>query len=133
MSRGRIVLLLHGGRCTDCELRENREGGVALNSVGQPRRSKIYGYSMSGSCEGCGGTGVEIVGKVDVTDLMANLTAKQRFVLELRYGIRDGHKHTQQQVADLMGIAQRTVSEHEAAGMKKLRDVATKPPSKKTL
>lgn len=48
------------------------------------------------------------------------LTDRQRLVLELRYGLRDGVCYTQREVAALMGIARSTVNEYEQAAKKKL-------------
>ncbi len=39
----------------------------------------------------------------------ANLTPKQRFVIELRHGIRGGRPLTFQEIADLMGIKRQNV------------------------
>lgn len=54
------------------------------------------------------------------------LTEKQRFVMELRYGLVDGVVYTQKQVGLLMGISQKAVSNHEKAAKKKL-DRVLKP------
>ena len=56
------------------------------------------------------------------SDPMDVLTEKQRFVLELRYGIRDGFSYTQEEVARLMGISRQAVSKIELAAKKKLTD-----------
>lgn len=50
----------------------------------------------------------------------AGLTEKQRFVMELRYGLKDGVNYTQKQVSMLMGVSLKTVWEHEQAAKKKL-------------
>jgi len=57
------------------------------------------------------------------------LTERQRFVIELRYGIRDGVSYTQREVAALMGVDRKTVWEHEQAAIKKLEaDLKRTPP-----
>ena len=53
----------------------------------------------------------------------AGLTEKQRFVLELRLGIRDGRTHTLQEIASLMGVRHQSVSELEQAAKRKLERV----------
>ena len=51
------------------------------------------------------------------------LTDRQRFVIELRYGIRDGVCYTQREIARLMGITQKAVWKHEKYAKKKLNGV----------
>jgi RNA polymerase sigma factor (sigma-70 family) len=51
---------------------------------------------------------------------MGLLTARQRDVLELRYGIRSGREHTQKEVAAMLGISQPAVAQHEQAAQKRL-------------
>jgi len=58
----------------------------------------------------------------DLLDL-ARLTERQRFVIELRHGFRDGKSYTQQEIADFMGIDRSVVSRHESAAKKKLKKV----------
>jgi RNA polymerase sporulation-specific sigma factor len=52
---------------------------------------------------------------------MSALTARQRDVLELRYGINSGRGHTQVEVATMLGISQQTVAQHEQSAMCKVR------------
>lgn len=49
------------------------------------------------------------------------LTGKQRFVVELRYGLKDGEFYTFDEIAECMGVSIPTVWEHEMAALKKLR------------
>ena len=58
------------------------------------------------------------------------LTERQRFVMELRYGIRDGVCYTQREVATLMGVSLKTVWEHEQAAKKKLEENLKQTPVK---
>jgi len=51
---------------------------------------------------------------------MSLLTARQRDVLELRYGLRSGREHTQEEVADMLGISQQAVAQHEQAARVRL-------------
>lgn len=53
------------------------------------------------------------------------LTAKQRFVVELRFGLRDGTCYTLREIAECMGVAPRTVLEHQEAGLRKLARSST--------
>lgn len=54
---------------------------------------------------------------VDPLDL---LTERQRFVIELRYGLNDGLEYSQRDVAQLMGVSRSMVHQHERAAIKKL-------------
>lgn len=55
----------------------------------------------------------------DLLLAMEGLTPKQRFVIELRYGIRG--TYSQQEVADLMGITQQSVWELESNALGRMR------------
>jgi len=56
----------------------------------------------------------------DLADGLKTLTARQRLVFDLRYGLRDGNVYTQREVADLMGITQQAVNDFEKAAIKNL-------------
>ena len=58
----------------------------------------------------------------DIVDA-AGLTQKQRFVLNLRYGRRDGKRYTQREIAAFMGIRQQSVHDIEKAAKRKLEGV----------
>jgi len=49
------------------------------------------------------------------------LTTRQRFVVELRYGMRDGNVYSQQEIAEMMGISQQAVLDHEQAAISRLQ------------
>jgi DNA-directed RNA polymerase sigma subunit (sigma70/sigma32) len=55
----------------------------------------------------------------DILD-SAGLTDKQRFVIELRTGMRGGRKHTIREIATLMGVFPNSVFELERAAKRKL-------------
>ena len=65
----------------------------------------------------------------DDSDPLEILTDKQRFVIELRYGLRDELEYSQRQVADLMGISRSMVNQHEQAAIKKLRKYLRQAPA----
>jgi DNA-directed RNA polymerase sigma subunit (sigma70/sigma32) len=52
---------------------------------------------------------------------LGTLTGKQRFVVELRFGLRDGEFYTFEEIAEAMGISVPMVWKHEMAALKKLR------------
>ena len=58
------------------------------------------------------------------------LTEKQRFVVELRFGLRDGVCYSQREVAALMGIDRKTVWKHEQAAKKRLGEARKTGPQK---
>jgi RNA polymerase sigma factor (sigma-70 family) len=54
-------------------------------------------------------------------DALKILTTRQRFVIELRYGMRDGHIYSQAEIAEMMGITRQAVMDHEQAGIVRLQ------------
>lgn len=114
-----------GGVCRDCGIRD------ILTIDGLPRRHRWYGFRLSGSCEGCGGSGrasVRVSNLPLVIETLSRkkprpLTEKQRFVLELRHGLRDGYSYTQREVAAMMGISQEMVRKHEEAARGKIESL----------
>lgn len=58
----------------------------------------------------------------DVLD-QAGLTEKQRFVIELRHGMRGGVPLTLREIAELMGTSTQAVAQLEKAAKKKLEKV----------
>lgn len=61
-----------------------------------------------------------VIRDFDPRDVLHTLTAKQRFVVELRYGLKDGEVYTLEEIAEVMGIAIPNVWKHEHAALKKL-------------
>ena len=53
-------------------------------------------------------------------DALKVLTTRQRFVVELRYGMRDGNVYSQQEIAEMMGVTQQAVLTHEKAAVARL-------------
>jgi len=53
-------------------------------------------------------------------DALKHLTARQRFVVEMRYGMRDGEPYTLEDIAEVMGLDHKTVVEHEQAAIRRL-------------
>ncbi|MBX5464131.1 MAG: RNA polymerase sporulation sigma factor SigE [Clostridia bacterium] len=52
---------------------------------------------------------------------LARLSGRERKIIELRFGLRDGVEYTQKQVADLLGISQSYISRLEKRIMRRLR------------
>lgn len=53
--------------------------------------------------------------------VLEGLTDKQRFVLEMRTGARDGYTYTQREIAELMGVSTQAVFNLEHAALKKIK------------
>ena len=51
---------------------------------------------------------------------MRMLTERQKDVLELRFGIRNGRGYTQEEVGSMLGISREAVSQHEHAAQRRL-------------
>lgn len=54
---------------------------------------------------------------------MDSLTERQRFVIELRYGLRDGQPYAQEDIARLMGVSQQAIAGTERRALAALRRV----------
>ncbi|MHB8926960.1 MAG: RNA polymerase sporulation sigma factor SigE [Bacillota bacterium] len=52
---------------------------------------------------------------------IGRLTARERRIVELRFGLKDGQERTQKEVADLLGISQSYISRLEKRIIKRLR------------
>lgn len=59
--------------------------------------------------------------KENVRRAMRSLPARERRIIELRYGFWDGKEYTQNEVADMMGISQSYISRLEKRIIEKLR------------
>lgn len=57
-----------------------------------------------------------------VRQVLGNLPARERLVLEMRYGIADGTQHPQHEIARLLGISRSYVSRVETRAVKMLRE-----------
>lgn len=54
-------------------------------------------------------------------ELLSVLSERQRFVIEMRYGFRDGDEHTLEEVGDLLGVTRERVRQIEKKALKRLR------------
>ena len=72
-------------------------------------------------------TPVDIVSQSMLRERMASvlgsLSARERLVLELRYGIRDGKEYTLREAGEVMGITRERVRQIQATAMRHLRYV----------
>ncbi|MCY0880166.1 MAG: RNA polymerase sporulation sigma factor SigE [Firmicutes bacterium] len=63
----------------------------------------------------------EEVDRVLLTRALAKLTAREKRIMELRFGLVDGVERTQKEVADALGISQSYISRLEKRIIKRLR------------
>lgn len=63
----------------------------------------------------------EEVDRVLLRKAMAKLTGREKRIMELRFGLRDGRDRTQKEVADLLGISQSYISRLEKRIFKRLK------------
>ena len=61
---------------------------------------------------------------VNLWRALSGLTPKQRFVIDLRYGIGGNGQHTQDETASFMGISRQAVSRIEERALNRLRSGA---------
>lgn len=59
--------------------------------------------------------------------VLGELTPIQRFVVECRHGMRDGHEYRLREIARLMGRDYSTVREHYRSAVKRLKQADTPP------
>ena len=58
----------------------------------------------------------------ELHDALKRLTARQRFVIELRYGMRaDGERYAIEDIAEMMGVTFQAVAKHEQAALERLK------------
>lgn len=63
----------------------------------------------------------EEVDRALLAGALSRLTGREKRIMELRFGLRDGSEKTQKEVADLLGISQSYISRLEKRILKKLR------------
>jgi RNA polymerase primary sigma factor len=56
-----------------------------------------------------------------ISEVLRSLTPREREVIELRFGLRDGHPRTLEEVAQVYGITRERIRQIEARGLLKLR------------
>lgn len=63
----------------------------------------------------------EEVDRILLRKAMAKLTGREKRIMELRFGLKDGKERTQKEVADLLGISQSYISRLEKRIFKRLK------------
>jgi RNA polymerase primary sigma factor len=60
--------------------------------------------------------------KERLAEVLASLAARDREVIELRFGLRDGRSHSLDEVARRFGVTRERIRQIEARGLSKLRE-----------
>lgn len=60
--------------------------------------------------------------KNDIKEILSYLPARDRKILEMRYGLKDGKTHTLEEVGKELGVTRERVRQIEAAALAKLKD-----------
>ena len=59
--------------------------------------------------------------KEQLTDVLSTLTEREKKVLELRFGIKDGRARTLEEVGQSFGVTRERIRQIEAKALRKLR------------
>src|SRR5262249_61234412 len=62
-----------------------------------------------------------------IGEVLRSLTPREREVIELRFGLRDGHPRALEEVAQAYGITRERIRQIEARGLLKLRQPVRRP------
>jgi RNA polymerase primary sigma factor len=57
----------------------------------------------------------------DLVDILETLPAREVRILQLRFGLSDGKRHTLQEVGDKMGVSRERVRQIESQALRRLR------------
>ncbi|MEW6547406.1 MAG: RNA polymerase sporulation sigma factor SigE [Bacillota bacterium] len=127
----RIKLATYASKCIENEILMylRRNGRTRLEvSLHEPLNIDWDGNELL-LCDVLPDTGGEAVSKrmedevdrVLLRSAVARLSARERRILQLRFGLKDGKPRTQKQVADLLGISQSYISRLEKRILKRLQ------------
>jgi len=130
-SRGEIAKRMRVSvkRVADIEMWINKKASMEA-PVGTSRESQLSDFIESSST---GDTQKDIdrfFKHEDVLDLLMNVSERERQVLDLRFGVKEGESKTLAEVADRMNISRERVRQIEERALKKLKKLLSKDSSK---
>jgi RNA polymerase primary sigma factor len=90
-------------------------------AVGEDGDDALASLLSSGEAQGPGEAADRELLKERIDQVLCSLDARDREVLELRFGLRDGRSRTLDEVAEVFGITRERVRQIESRGLGKLR------------
>jgi RNA polymerase primary sigma factor len=90
-------------------------------SIGEDGEDALAGLLASDEAEGPGEAADRELLRERIDQVLCSLDARDREVLELRFGLRDGRSRTLDEVAEVFGITRERVRQIESRGLGKLR------------
>ena len=126
-----IKLATYASRCIENEIlmtlraSRKRRGDVSLSDpVGSDGEGNDITYQdiLGTDADELENTVIRRVTAEKVQQVLHRLPARERFVLELRYGLTDGRQHPQHEIARRLGISRSYVSRVEKKAVALLRD-----------
>ena len=127
----KIKLATYASRCIENEIlmtlraSRKRRGDVSLSDpVGSDGEGNDITYQdiLGTDADELENTVIRRVTAGKVQQVLHRLPARERFVLELRYGLTDGRQHPQHEIARRLGISRSYVSRVEKKAVALLRD-----------
>ena len=121
----------YAARCIENEIlmtlraSRKRRGDVSLSDpVGSDGEGNDITYQdiLGTDADELENTAIRRVTAEKVQQVLHRLPARERFVLELRYGLTDGRQHPQHEIARRLGISRSYVSRVEKKAVALLRD-----------
>ena len=127
----KVKLATYASRCIENEIlmtlraSRKRRGDVSLSDpVGSDGEGNDITYQdiLGTDADELENTVIRRVTAEKVQQVLHRLPARERFVLELRYGLTDGRQHPQHEIARRLGISRSYVSRVEKKAVALLRD-----------
>ncbi len=89
--------------------------------VGKEEDSKLGDFIEDREAETPASNVTQELLREDITEVMAGLSARERDVLRLRFGLDDGRQRTLEEVGQLFGVTRERIRQIEAKALRKLR------------
>jgi len=89
--------------------------------VGSEENSSLGDFIEDESIPGPVDAAAQMLLREEIQRELDGLTERERLVLEMRYGLRDGQGHTLEEVGQAMGVTRERIRQIEAKALRKLR------------